>query len=356
MSAFNFVTEYRDLQPLADREIISARDKAFTKAKAEANKQISRVADLAHFAYRLPLPADSDANEWYGNILGADDTTFSIQHDLEEAARIATLVLRDRLSSNFHGTPVLVHAAAFSGKRATVDDRRLSIASRDALKSLVRLRGFVPRRPDISPGKVSPIGALITKYDTEGEDTTDIQVFQAIAQDYDNQIKQVAKTANEAIETVFNENRRLAEEVDLLWWHLGGHSYLLDAPLAEVPDALKPIVIGMDVGEMVTALPGPYGSFGIIRKALGSMADEPIKLSDAVKSVTPEHGFLISKKPTRYALAPVHSAAFDLLSGETVSGAQFKRNTGLPFDTKLTAYELAVHVYHERLLSKLDWI
>lgn len=357
MPAFNFVAEYRDMQPAADRDVIAARDKAFAKAKADANKAISRIVDLAYFAYRLPLPAECDANEWFGNLLCADDPAFSIQHDLEEAARIATLVLRERLSNGFWGTPVLVHAAAFAGKRQTVDSHALSIVSRDALKNLVRKRGFVLKRPEISPGKAAPVSALITKYGTEGDETTDVQVLQTIAQDYDSQIKQLTKSSNEAIETVFAENRRLAEEVDLLWWHLGGHSYLLDMPLEKVPDALKPIVIGMDVGEMVTALPGPYGSYGIIRKALGSKADELMKLSEAIKALTPEHGPLVTEKPDRYALAPVHGAASDvLLSGEPVSGTHFKRNTGLSFDVKLTAYELAVQAYHERLLSKVDWI
>ncbi|UIJ82419.1 GTPase-associated system all-helical protein GASH [Rhizobium leguminosarum] len=357
MPAFNFVAEYRDMQPAAERDIIAARDKAFTKAKADANKLIGRIVDLAYFAYRVPLPAESDANKWFGDILSADDPAFSIQHDVEEAARIATLVLRERLGNSFWGTPVLVHAAAFAGKRQTADNHALSRASRDALRDLVRKRGFALKRTEVSPGKAAPVGDLITKYDSEGDETTEKQVLQAIVQDYDSQIKHLTKSSNEAIEAVFAENRRLAEEVDLLWWHLGGHSYLLDMPLEQVPDALKPIVIGMDVGDMVNALPGPYGSYGIIRKALGSKADVPMKLSEAFKVLTPEHGLLVAKKPNRYALAPIHGAASDvLLSGEPVSGLQFKRNTGLSFDIKLTAYELAVQAYHERVLSKLDWI
>ncbi|WP_376743308.1 hypothetical protein [Ensifer canadensis] len=150
MPAFNFVAEYRDMQPAADRDIIAARDKAFAKAKGDANTAVRRIVDLAYFAYRVPLPAESDANEWFGNILCADDPAFSIQHDLEEAARIATLVLRDRLSNGFWGTPVLIHAAAFAGKRQTVDNHALSIVSRDALKNLIRKRGFVLKRPEIS--------------------------------------------------------------------------------------------------------------------------------------------------------------------------------------------------------------
>jgi hypothetical protein len=305
----------------------------------------------------LPFAPESDGQEWLDGIMKADDPTFSIQHDTEEAARIASLVLKSRLDANLTGTPVLVHAAAFAGKRQTVDNHALSHASRKSLQALVRRRGFSLQRPSISGGKAASVASLITKLEAGTGETNQTQVLQAMLGDYGSQIKQLAASANGAVEVVFNENRRLAEEVDLLWWHLGGHSFLLDQPLDEVPEIAKPIVIGMDVGEMVNVLPGPFGVYGIIRKALGSAADTSIKLSEAVKAITSDHASLVSKKPNRYAVAPVHAAVSDTLISETpVSGPQFKRNTGLSYDIKLTAYELALQAYHERVLSKLDWI
>lgn len=357
MADFDFVTGYRALQPTADRATVEARQSAFSAAAAAAENSISRVVDLAHFAYRLPFAPESDAQEWFGGIMRADDPTFSIQLDTEEAARIASLVLKSRLDGNLPGTTVLVHAAAFAGKRQTVDNHALSHASRKALQALVRRRGFSLQRPSISGGKAAAIAPLISKLEDGTAETNQTQVFQAMLGDYGAQIKQLTTSANNAVEVVFNENRRLAEEVDLLWWHLGGHSFLLDQPLDEVPEIAKPIVIGMDVGEIVNVLPGPFGVYGIIRKALGSTANTPIKLSDAVKALTSDHASLISKKPNRYPLTPVHAALSDsLISNTPVSGPQFKRNTGLSYDIRLTAYELAVQAYHERVLSKLGWI
>jgi hypothetical protein len=113
----------------------------------------------------------------------------------------------------------------------------------------------------------------------------------------------------------------------------------------------------MDIGEMVSAAPGPYGTYGIIRKALGDLAEEKFKLSDAVKELSDEFDGLISKPVSRYAAAPIHGAVGEvLLEGIPVVAAQFKRRTGLPFDVKLTGYELAVQAYHERMLSKLGWV
>ncbi|MGO7036221.1 MULTISPECIES: GTPase-associated system all-helical protein GASH [Rhizobium] len=356
MAAFDFVAEYRGLQPTAEREVVAARNNSFQKLQAEASN-MGRLLDIAYFAYRLPISAESDATPWFGEILRADDATFSIDLDVEEAARIATLVLRQRLYDNLFVTPVIVHAASFAGKRQTVDNHALSLASRQTLANLVRRRGTSLGRPEVTSGKSAALSELIKKLSDENDDTKDYQVIESAVQDYRSQIKQVVTTANKAIETAWNESRRLAEEVDLLWWHLGGYSFSLDRPLADLPAALQPIAIGMDLGEMINASPGPYGTYGIIRKALGKAADEKFKLGDALKELTAEFGGLISKPVTRYALAPIHGAVGEvLLEGTPVVGAQFKRHTGLGVDVKLTGYELALQAYHERMLSKLGWI
>lgn len=355
--AFDFVAEYRNLQPTDDRELIAARTASFQKAATDAQNSISRVVDLAYFAYRLPLPTESDAASWFGGILTADDPTFRIEIDVEEAARIATLLLKQRLAENFKGTPVIVHTAAFAGKRQTVDNHGLSFSARQTLANLVRRRGSSVSRSEVASGKATNMMDWLKKLSDENDATEDVQVFEAAVADYRNQIKQVISTANSAIETVWGESKRLAEEVDLLWWHLGGQSFCLDRAIADVPIAVRPIVVGMDIGEMVSAAPGPYGTYGIIRKALGDLAEEKFKLSDAVKELSDEFDGLISEPISRYAVAPIHGAVGEvLLEGAQVVAAQFKRRTGLPFDIKLSGFDLAVQAYHERMLSKLGWV
>lgn len=355
--AFDFVVEYRKLQPTGDRELIAARTASFEKAGADIQNSISRVVDLAYFAYRLPLPPDSDAAAWLGDILAGNDPTFRIDIDVEEAARIATLLLKQRLVASYNGTPVIVHAAAFAGKRQTVDSHGLSLSARQALANLVRRRGSSVSKPDVASGKASSMADMIRKFADEADATTDVQVFEAAVADYRNQIKQVVLSTNTAIEATWAENRRLAEEVDLLWWHIGGQSYSLNRDIGDIPPPLRPIAIGMDIGEMVSAAPGPYGTYGIIRKALGELAEEKFKLSDAVKELSNDYDGLISKSVSRYAVAPIHGAVGEvLLDGTAVVAAQFKRLTGLSFDIKLSGFDLAVQAYHERMLSKLGWV
>jgi len=356
MAEFDFVEEYRQLQPASDRDTINARKTAFDTAKADAMKASGRVVDLAHFAFRLPSRPDHDADTWFLGVMRKDDTTFSLQRDAEEAARIATLVLKDRLASGFYGTTVAVYAAAFAGKRPTVDDNGLSIAARKALHDIVRKRGTNTSPSKITMAKVAGVGAILKSYATENSETTESEVFEAITADYTSQIKQVMASANAAIENLWAEKKRLDEEVDLLWWHLGQESFLLDRPLASIPEAARPIVIGADLAAMVNSLPGPYGVYAVAKKALGPLADRQIKLSEAIKTVDSSFQNLIEDRVEDYAIAPIHGALTEvLLDSTSVVGAQFKRKTGLSFDGKLTGYELALQTYHEALLLKLEW-
>ena len=355
--AFDFVTEYRALQPTADRTVVTARTAAFEKIAKDANDKFPRVVDLAYFAYRLPFPSgNSEAEEWFETIVRTDDDVFSLTVDKEEAARIATLVLRQRLAGGLTATPVLVHAAAFAGKRQTVDKHELSKAAQRALENLVRRRGNSPTLPAVSSGKAGAADELVKKLAAGGGDPTEAAVLQAIHEDYRAQIKAVVSSAKSAIDTTWAESRRLAEEVDLLWWHLGGHSYLLDRPIAELPDALKPVVIGMDIGEMINQLPGSFGTYGIIRKALGDVAEQTFKLSDITKALSNEFSNLAPKPVKHYAVTPLLGIVDDKFEKKVdVTNAQFKRFTGLGLETKLTGYELALQAFNERILNKLDY-
>lgn len=356
MTDFDFVTEYRILQPLQSREIIEARRASFVKLKTILKENSNRIADLAHFAYKIPHMTQSDADSWLEETLRVDDNTFAINQDREEAAIIAALVLRERLSVNVTATPVVVHAASFVGKRPTPDKGALSAAARHRVQELVRRRGASTRRTKVSHANVAAITPLIENFRNVGDAATQIAVFEGINADYNAQVAQVVKTANQAIEAVFNENRRLSEEVDLLWWHLGHYSILLDRPLSEVPELVRPIVIGMDIAEMVNLLPGPFGVYGIMQKALGEQASKQLKLSEAIKALNHSFDGLVGSIEN-YGLAPIHAACAEvLLDGVAISATQFKRKTGLNFDLKLTAFELAMQAYHERMLYKLDWV
>lgn len=358
MSEFDVVGEYRALQPSQTRELIEARRSSFQKLQAASNKHNRRVLDLARIAYGIPHPAESDAEAWFDQIVKTDDRAFSVKHDAAEAALIAALVLRSRLALGLNYTSIVVHAAAFAGKRPTPDKGQLSLAARMAIEQIARARGASSASPQVTTAKAMAILPLIQKYKEDQDVGSEIQALEAIQKDYTAQLTQIVSSADSAVTALYSENRRLAEEVDLLWWHLGRHSLLLDRPIESIDAPVRPIVIGMDIAKMINELPGPFGVYGIIRQALGPLADTPVKVSEAIRALQPEHGRLVGTVSIgNYGLAPIFGASADALHGDGVpSGIQFKKKTGLSFETKLTGYELAIQAYHEGLLFKQEWI
>lgn len=357
MADFDFMSEYRALQPLQTRDILEARSASFQKIKAAVSANNHLVSDLAHFAYRIPHTADSTSDAWFEGIVRESDSTFSIEQDREDAARISALVLRDRLSMNVMATPVVVHAASFVGKRETADKGALSTAARQTIQHLVRRRGTPAREVAFVGPSSAATGPLIAKFKESNDQGDEIEILEAVIKDYNAQVAQLVTSVNGANAALYGENRRLAEEVDLLWWHLGRHSTLVDKALEQVPDVLKPIVIGMELANLINILPGPFGVYGIIRQSLGEHAEKTLKLSDAIKDLSADYTNLARPFVEDYGMAPVHGAVTEAgANGGSVNATQFKRKTGISFDIKLTAYQLAAQTYHEALLFKLGWV
>jgi hypothetical protein len=91
-----------------------------------------------------------------------------------------------------------------------------------------------------------------------------------------------------AYQALRNDNLRLAEETDMLWWHVGDWSNILDIPRTSVPKKSVGLVSGLDLGAMVALTPGPYGAYGILKQALGATGDKQASLTDAVSGLEAE--------------------------------------------------------------------
>lgn len=355
MAEFVFIDRYRHLQPGATREIITARQEAFNEIMKVAS-QAEYAVNLARIAFGLPHPVGSNAESWFSAIMKAKDDMFSIEHDREEAARVASLVLSSRISAGSFGSPLAVLSAFFAGHRQSPEATKLADEAKTGLAALVRKRGTETKSADIKVPAAADFSEVIVKYDADG--TTVKDIFDAVSKDYTSQIKEIVTASNTAITGLRAENRRLAEEVDLLWWHLSGHSFLLDQSLDALPPAVLPLIIGMDTASMVNQLPGPYGSYGIIRKTLGAEADSRIKLSEMLGSLNKESfAGLVTVVVKDTAMAPIHAAVTEIvINGSPLTEEQFAARTKLTLDVELSNYDFALQAYHERLLLQQNWV
>ncbi|MBZ6077575.1 GTPase-associated system all-helical protein GASH [Microvirga puerhi] len=355
---FNFSEAYRNLQPTADRSITAARENAHRALRAEAPKSVQKLVDLTRLAFGLPVPEESALEEWFEKPVRKKDAHFSLQIDKEEAARIATLVLSDIIQSRYPSTPALVIAASFSGRRSSPDNGKIVLDAKRALAEAARNRGL-SFNAKIDPPQSQDVSKTINAAAASLDSDTVKTALAAVNGEAKSLTSRLIVNINNALQALTAENRRLAEEVDLLWWHLGGYSYVLDRPLSEFDDLALPLVVGNDVAAMVNVLPGPHGALGIIKRALGSTALNEQKISETLKALPSESrpAFLGGGASGANDIAVLNFGVKTLVDeGTGALGRSFQKITGFSGETKLTRYQIALQAYYERLFIKHGWL
>lgn len=356
-SVFEFSEAYRKLQPGADRATLAAREAAHGKLRPVLPKSPEKIVDLAFLAFDIPLPSGRSL-EWLESVVREKDPHFSLKIDGQEARIVATLLLADIIASGFPDTPALVLAGSFAGRRPTVDDDRIVLEARKALAGMGRARGmsFGSRIGAAAWRDVSKSVANAKS----GDPTAIHSALEAIATEAKTSEGRLVERFNAALQDLTRENLRLAEEVDLLWWHIGRTSYLLDKPLSEIDEKALPVVVGTDVAAMINVLPGPHGALGIIRQALGDHADarQTIKAAFDAISSSDRANLLKDANPDPAPIATLN-AGLRLHDDEAIAAsvsAIFEKRTGVSIDLELSRYEIAVQAFYERMLIKSGWV
>ncbi|MBX9933699.1 MAG: hypothetical protein K2Y56_19630 [Methylobacterium sp.] len=354
---FAFAEAYRKLQPGADRSIVGFREAAHRKVRKDLPKSEDKIVDLARLAFDIPV-SSGQKPVWLEDILKEKDGHFSLEHDGNEARIVATILLADMIASGFAGTPALVLTGSFAGRRQTVDQEAIVMAARSGLADMGRTRrlGF---RTQIAAARWQDIGKTVLAAKT-GDAATIHTALEAIVTEAKASEARMVEKFNGALSALTNENRRLAEEVDLLWWRMGRWSYLLDRPLSEIHGQALPFVIGTDVAAMIHVLPGPHGALGIIRDALGGEANTRQTIKDTFEAVpTADRAALLQDTKTQPDPIALLNAGLRLYDDAAITAsipALFAKYGGLSIDTELTRFEIAVQAFYERMLIKSGWI
>jgi len=166
----------------------------------------------------------------------------------------------------------------------------------------------------------------------------------------------LAKSVSTGLKSLFDENRRLADEVDILWWHIGDWSEHLGRPLQDIPLVGRCLIAGADLAALVRSLPGPYGVNGLLRRSLGQVADQQMTFQEVIEAVQPVDLKMAYTDHAVLDILPIHTAV--RLYGELGSGSwgpSFKRICGVDPDAPLTPYKLALQAFWECSLVKHGW-
>ena len=175
------------------------------------------------------------------------------------------------------------------------------------------------------------------------------------------ELENLHEAAQEAVGDIVDQQNRITrrlvrqvslgeEELQMLWWLIGGHSSTLDAPFTDIPASVKPLVFGKELGNLAQIAPGPASIAAMLSRA--GVAADTVSVLDVVngadmqwiEEVTKSSSLSPVTTPLHFALETRH----DIESDEAWLPV-WASKSGLPLDTSMSAVQIAELFYREHL-------
>jgi hypothetical protein len=350
---FKFIDRYRTLMPAASSEVVTARQKAHDKLYPEMAKNMDRVYDMCALAFQQKRenPAIAD---WFEKLIRTVDPQFTVSVDKAEAGRIACLLLQDLITRGSPQGAMAVLVASFAGKRPASDDGELVNAARDALEDAAKTRriGLGNRKivAEVPGDAKAELDAMVAGWNAN---TTRTAIAAAIAANAGSDTS-LAASATEAFEAARQDAQRLAEEVDMLWWFIGGWSETLGRTRSGLSSLASALVSGCEIGGFVKNIPGSYGAYGLLRKAVEPDATKIATLRSALKALGADVSKLAKPLPeAAWSIFPVTGALKHASSVGLDNWTVFDAQSANASEVEVTTFELSVQTFRESAL--ISW-
>ncbi|MGO4367769.1 GTPase-associated system all-helical protein GASH [Pseudomonas sp. PAB10] len=314
------------------------------------------VEVLTRYAFATAAPANGGKNEALAEKHQALLTTISGNGsplDPAESRRelqILSAAVLARLFSRLPDAPIAVLNASFGGMRTA--DLPMDLVGL-AKKAVVEFSRKKHERPD---PKEFVIGPSTIDFEVSPEALADMSSAQWKT-GLDGLRDAARKALGEIIDSQNLVTKRLIrqislgeEELQMLWWLIGAHSWIVDAPFTDVDAALKPLVFSKELGELTNISSGPASVTALLSRA--GITGGVLKVSDSVNAADVNWSRDITKS-TR--ISPVTTPLHFALEKRVEVGSDdawlpvWASMTGLPADASMSAVQLAELFYREHL-------
>lgn len=332
----------------------TARWKGVVDTAAAADHNTVEV--LVRYAFATTARADGGKNEVLANKHRAVLATISGSGALVDPTtnrrelQVLSAAVLARLFSTLPDAAIAVSNASFDGSRTADLPMDLTGLARRALLEFTRNKHArsAEEEFEIKPPKV------------------DFQVSEEAlgsmtAPQWKSELDRLRDAAQTAARVLVDGQNRVAkqlvrqislgdEELQMLWWLIGGHSSVANAPFTEVDNALRPLAYGKELGELTAVSPGPASVRALLSRA--GVDGEALRISDAVNAA--DLGWI--RNVTESArVSPITTPLHFALEKRAEVGSDdawlpvWASMTGLPAEATLSAVKLAELFYHEHI-------
>lgn len=357
MSSYNFADNYRAAGLAVGPEVLRTRQQPFDKLREAINSRSS--VDLIRIYFGLRVP---QGTEWFRSAFAETDVSFSLIDNEREAAVLAAGLLEAAVED---GTLY----PAFGVLTATVGGVRTPLVRQDLVASMrrkIQEQALNTRNSDyINPLTInvpakSKLGSELAALSAAPDAAKTATLLKQVSEEFTSTSKTLAEQITDGFNSITSHITTLREEVELLWWHVGGWSRLLERPFSELSAGLAAVLAGIDVAELSRSDTGAAAAAALLQRTLavgrnGALNNVSIReVADTLDEQQLGRIWLPPKLGDVPDICPVLTAlakAKEIGRGPAWHGA-FQKASGIDVDVSLTPLEMAVQVYRERLLLR----
>jgi len=335
------------------------RWKGVIDVASQADHETAEV--LTRLAFQTPVPASGRKSENIGatytkviETISGGDAAFDPAHSTRELQILAAATLA-RLFSILPDAALVVTTASMAGLRKVDLPMDLVGLAETALVAL-------------SARKHSRIGTEELRLATPKVDYTFNEELlssmqpELIRAEFDRlhgatkaAIESVVAGQNRVVKGLHRQLELDEEELQMLWWLLGGHSTSSDMPFAKVNDKFRPLVLAQELGELTKVSPGPSSVRAMLTRA--GVGAGKLKLFDVVNAPEQEWAESVSdSKLISPVTTPIHFALeqrAELGSTDTWQ-ATWSGLTGISADAQLPTAKVAELFYREHVFLNVS--
>lgn len=334
-----------------------ARWKAVVAMAENANYWRVEVLVRLAFAAKAPQGHKNEklaaAHETVVGALRSGGQDFDPAKSARELQVLAAAALV-RLFATSADAALAVTTASFRGLREPALPMQLATLAGRALADLT-VRHHA--RPDIASLKIE---APKIDYDSEAEVAegeaalTTKEELNALRDAANDALANFANRQNAVTQALVRRTLLGEEELQMLWWLVGGHSVTQDRPFAKIAAAAQPFILAHELGQMTNASPGPASIRALLAKS--GVGSRGVSVRDAANAVDLDWAKRVSNSPAVSPLTtPLHFALEKRaeVGDDTAWQAGWAALTGLAKDVSVPADQLAELFYREHLFLRV---
>ncbi|WP_061209306.1 GTPase-associated system all-helical protein GASH [Leptospira borgpetersenii] len=345
-------------------EIINLRKDSFDKILSELNN--AKIIQLVRMYFGFPATSDFD---WFRNGFAEMDSSFTLIENQNEATVLAAALLRSAMDK-FPLTSLALVCGSVGGIRKT----KIQISLLEEAKQALQMHSIKKREKlDIDLKIIKPSGK--SKFPTSIDampNASDwpkfVESLKLLNSESAEANRVLGVQVSGILQLLITEGIFLKEEINILWWHIGGYSSILENPYSELSINLGIPLAGLELADLSQSLTGPVSAPALLhRTLLGIKKVKPTKKTTSTKETVSIKEIVNEFPMEKYSklglndiiknypeLCPVLYGFYKCfeIGDQTAWGTSYKRDTHLDSQSSLAPLDLAIQVYRERLILR----